>query len=248
MTKYIGLLMVNGEDDILAASLDHNTPYLDCFYVLDGTQPNTASERICCAHPKCAGYTTDAELPRPPYPENSIDGYRGFLLQQAVAEHGHDNWFVILHGDELWDTDPRQLAQAGDDDGYVFDLPFYFPRAGEPWDYDKHPLDQLRWNLGPGWPEFRLFKGNEGVHYHPGQYMNTMPQGIGGAVQTNLTIRHYPYRSPEVQRARTQQHQRTQFHPTNYAHILERDEVYWTDEMIEREQADARFRVLKRDP
>ena len=233
MVSYtIGLLMVADEDDILERTLDHNSQYLDAFYVLDGSTDRTESERICRAHPKCWGYRTDADLPRPPYPEKSVCGYRQFMLDHAYQDHGYDNWFMVLHADELWTFDPNELVKQRAYDGFVFRLPFFFPREGEPWDYHRHAIDQLSWSLGPGWPEFRLFKGGAHVAYEPTQRFNTRPNGLTNVAVSGLPILHYPYRSPEVQRRRAATHERTQFDPDNYQHIVNDDAVYWTDDMI----------------
>jgi hypothetical protein len=232
MNQYIGLLMVAEENDILERTLDHNSQYLDAFYVLDGTPDNTESERICKAHPKCWGYSTDAQLPRPPYTSETLCGYRQFIYEQAVADNGSDNWFLILHGDEVWTQDPRIITTNTRYDGFIYRLPFFFPREGEPWDDSLHPVDQLSWGLGPGWPEFRLFRGNPTVQYDPLQQFNTRPFGINLVAATPALILHYPYRSPEVQRIRADLHQQSKFDPDNFAHIVSDDAVYWTDEMI----------------
>lgn len=242
--KYIGLLLNSHEDDILEATLTANLEHLDCFYVLDGTVPNTDSRRICESFGKCAGYQTDADLPRPPYPVKPVCGYRQAILEAAVADHGFDNWFVVLHGDEVWTFNPRDLpGQHPGVDGFTFQLPFYFPRDGEPWDDEVGPLEQLRWRLGPGYPEFRMFKGGPGVAYDPAQTYNAAPRGLTNTALVPLEIRHYLYRSPAVQQARYERHLVTGFDPANYAHIGE-GRVYWDDAMIRKYRAHPFFKVL----
>ncbi len=236
--KFIGLLMINGEDDILLDTLAANTPLLDAFYVLDGTEPNTVSQRICAWNPKCKGYTQDREL-LPPYPANPVDGYRQHLYEQAVDRYGYDNWFLLLHGDEVWTFDPRDIIeQAPEADGFTFLLPFYFPRAGECWDDNRSPIEQLLWSLGPGFPEFRMFRGNPDVRFDPNQHNNVTPQGLRNRVNMHAEIRHYLYRSPANQRARARRHSRNGFSPDNYRRIIEDDAVYWSDEMIAKVQND----------
>lgn len=229
--KFLGLLMINGENDVLETVVESHCEFVDAFYVLDGTVPNGESLAICESFEQCRGYITDAELPRPPFPEKPVCGYRQALLEMAVADYGCDNWFVVLHGDEVWTANPR-LTVREEFDGYVYLLPFFFPRDGEPWDDKKHPLDQLRWHLGPGFPEFRLFRGGPNVAYDPCQTFNTRPNGIRNVALEPDPILHYLYRSPETQRARAAQHLETGFDPANYQHIAEQDQVYWTDEMI----------------
>lgn len=243
--KFIGLMMINGENDILERVLASHEQVADVFYVLDGTVPNDTSRALCERSPKCGGYITDAELPRPPYPDKPVCGYRQALYEMACADHGPDNWFLILHGDEVWTEHPGTIVNGAD--GYWFLLPFYFPRSGEDWDYDVHPLDQLRWNLRPGYPEFRMFKGGTHVRYSCTQSFNTRPAGITGDGHVAAPIKHYLYRSPDAQRARARQHQATGFDPDNYQHIIDHDAVYWTDEMIARHQKSQWFTELACD-
>lgn len=246
--KYLGLLMINHENDILADVLATHSEIVDAFYVLDGTIPNTASREICESFDKCAGYATDADLPRPPYPSGTTCGYRKWPHEMAVAEHGPDNWFLELHGDEIWTFDPHEVVdEYPDADGFVFPLPFYFPLEGQGWDDKRSPLEQLTWSLGPGWPEFRMFRGGDHVHFQPEQHFNTTPSGVHRIAYVDWPIKHYPYRSPRVQRERAAIHQRTGFDPDNYSHIVDDDMLFWDDEMILRYRQKACFRELRND-
>jgi hypothetical protein len=239
----IGLLMINGENDVLDRTLDANSRFVDAFYVLDGTTPNDTSRRICESHGKCWGYIADQDLPRPRFPDRPVDGYRQAIYELAIADHGHDNWFLLLHGDEVWTGMPGP-ADRFIHDGFNFPLPFFFPRDGEPWDYNVHPLDQLRWNLGPGYPEMRMFRGSKDVRFLESQHFNVTPTGLNNVGWCDYPIRHYLYRSPEAQRARAAQHQASGFDPDNYQHITDGQAVYWTDDMIDERQQQSFFRDL----
>jgi hypothetical protein len=173
-----------------------------------------------------------------------VCGYRQFLLGHAKIDHGWDHLFMVLHADEIWTVDPRPMARKSNHDGFIYNLPFFFPRQGEDWLEDVHPLDQLHWHLGPGWPEFRLFKGNPTVAYDPVQRFNTKPSGIRSVTTVADPILHYPYRAPAVQRLRAATHERTQFDPDNYQHILNEDAVYWDDDRIRAAQARPEFTTL----
>ena len=239
----IGLLMLRSEDDILGSVLNYNAPLVDAFYVLDGTVPNTKSRPLCERWLSCRGYWTDDELPER-YGTVPRDGWREWLYRNAVIDFGYDNWFVLMHGDEVWTISPAQAAaEHPDADGLVFHLPVYFPR--EEWDETAHPLDQLRWSLGPGWPELRMFRGGERVGYDVTQHFNVTPRGIGRIADTRHAIKHYPFRSPTQQRARAAQHAESGFDPDNYRHILDRDEVVWSDAMIARWQRQRCWRDLR---
>lgn len=217
----IGLLLVNQEDDILAEILERHEQIIDCFYALDGTPDNAYSRDVLSSSEKCAGYLTDDEIGGP-----IVCGIRQVLHDLAVEEHGPDHCFLILHGDEIWQATPEEIiADHPGADGFVLRLPFYVPR--DEWDYNLTPFEQLVWSFRPGWPEFRMFLGGEGVRYDRGQYMNTQPGGLCSVVWTNHTIKHYPYRSPESQRARAT----AGLDPDNYRHAAA-GRFYWTDEMV----------------
>ncbi len=229
----IGLLLVAEENDILPRVLELNDPVFDLLYVLDGTKPNKASWNFCASTGKLAGYWTDDDLPRPPDPEGTVCGYRGFIYDEAVKLHGTDHWFLELHGDEVWTFDPQDVIDENPGaDGFIFPLPFYFPRADEYWDDTTHPLDQLRWHMLPGWPEFRMFRGGPDVRFDPAQHFNTQPHGLQNVIKVDYPIKHYPYRSPQAQHAKAELHERTGFDPANYQHIVNDDQVFWTDAMI----------------
>jgi hypothetical protein len=243
--KYLGLLMICDEDDILADTLRTNAGLVDAFYVLDGTADNSRSRAVCEGFDNCEAYFTDDDLPKPPYPRQPRDGYRQFLYAHAVTDHGHDNWFLLLHGDEVWTFDPRTVtARWPNADGFGFRLPFYFPHARDGWHDDIAPLDQLRWRLGPGWPEFRMFLGGDRVGYDPNQHFNTQPRGLRNVAWTDNEIRHYPFRSPETQRARASRHVVTGFDPDNYQHITDGDAVLWDERMIDSFRRREQFREL----
>ncbi len=234
----IGLLMVSHENDILAETLAANCAFVDCFYALDGTTPNDESREIITGHPKCAGYITDAETGYGRYPR---DGWRKAILDMAIADHGTDHWFLLLHGDEVWTELPD--LEAGYD-GYIFRLPFFFPREGEPWDDDREPLEQLHWHLGPGAREFRMFKGNPDVAYNFDQHAHVHPAGLKNVAACDTQIYHYLYRSPDMQRERAFRHEETRFDLSNYQHIVKHDHVYWTDGMIDGAQQNELYRNL----
>ena len=241
--KFIGLLMVADENDVLDRTLAHNARFVDWFYALDGTSDRVQSSALITSHPKCAAYLHDENCGVQPR-----DGWRQHLLDLAVLNYGPDHWFLLLHGDEVWTADPRETVAAHPGhDHFLYRLPVYFPRAGEPWNYKRHPLDQLRWNLGPGWPEVRLFRGGEGVAFDPRQHFNVTPSGLRSLGASQAPIKHYPYRAPDVQRARARRHQTTGFDPDNYRHILDHDAVYWDDGRIEAYRQNEHFRDLRRD-
>lgn len=230
----IGLLMVCDEDDILDATLKRHCEIADAIYTLDGGGglPTwfAMSDKFGC-------YFKDSDLSRPPYSHQPKDGHRQVLYERAVRDHGHDNLFLLLHGDEVWTFDPAAVADEYQDvDGFCFRLPFYFPHADEGWDERRHPLEQLHWRLGPGWPEFRMFRGNPEVRYDINQHFNVVPSGLRKIHTLPLEIRHYPFRAPSHQIERAARHELTGFDPENYRHILNEGRTLWDDDLISRWQ------------
>lgn len=227
--KVIGLLLVSHENDVLEETLKHNLPLVDSFYCLDGTEPNSLSYHLIRQW-KPAGYWTDKTLKKLGWGSHARDGWRQWLLQHAYEEQGTANLFVLLHGDEVWTRAPRDLALAHQQaDGFEFPLPVYFPRI---WVRGKPPLEQLKWHLGPGWREFRMFRGGPSVNFSPEQHFNVRPSGIGRVVYLeDAPIKHYAYRAPQVQKERAARHVVTGFDPDNYRHVLE-GRLLWDEEMI----------------
>lgn len=236
--RFVGLLMTSGENDVLERTLTLNMRWLDRLYVLSGDQDADGAyaicDRVCGA--KLAGFFRDSDLPDR-FPQPVRDGARQHLHREAAFHHmvvpDDHLWCLLIHGDEVWADDPRDLPTVYPHaDGFVFLLPLYFPREGEPWQPDLHPLDQLRWNVGPGWPEFRMFRHSDTVTYDPAQHFNVTPAGVRNIEHTSRVIRHYPFRSPTHQRDRAARHLHTGFDPDNYRHITDHDLVYWTDHHI----------------
>ena len=243
---YVGLLMIRDEEDILERVLATHAEIVDAFYVLDGSATRQ-SEDICRSYRRCYGYWTDAQLP-PEYGTLPRDGWRQFIYNEARGELGADNWFLLLHGDEVWTFDPRDVVAAYPGrTGFGFRLPFYFPRAAEGWDDSKHPLDQLRWRLGPGWPEFRMFYGGTDVNFALDQHFNTTPSGVGNLSMLPLEIKHYPYRAPAHEIERARRHEVTHFDPENYRHVSQEGLTLWDDDLISRFQGHPYFEELTCD-
>ena len=243
----VGLLMVSHEDDVLAATLQKHTANVDVFYALDGTYPNDWSRSLIESHPRCHGYWQDSRLP-PEYGTQPRDGWRQWLLEHAYADHGHEHVFALLHADEVWTRSPAEIADEHPEaNGFIMRLPVYFPQI---WIVGRDPLEQLKWHLIPGWPEFRMFRGGPDVRYDTRQHFNVTPQGIDRIVSVDAPIRHYPYRSPETQRKRANHTEATGWDPDNYRHVLDHDEVFWTAETIERWQraSPLNWREAVRDP
>ncbi len=219
---FIGLLVTACDEDIAADVLKRSQAKPDALYVLDGSHS-------LAQLPSVNGYWRDKDVP---YEGHMRCGWRQFLYERAVSDFGYDHWFLLLHTDEVWTFDPREVPDRWPSvDGFRFRAASYFPREGEDWDYETPPLDQLKWSLCPGWDEFRMFHGSPDVAYEPTQHFNISPGGLHSSVQTELEIKHYPFRSPESQLRRAKMHKETEYHLDGHQHVLE-GHYYWSDEMI----------------
>lgn len=222
-------MLTSHDEDIVADVLNRSLARPDALYVLDG------SDTRDCLPDHLDGYWRDSEVP---YDGPPRDGWRQWLLEHAVRDHGPDHLFVLVHSDEVWTFDPRDLAADHPADGWVVRLPVHFPR--QRWDDSLPPLDQLHWSLGPGWPEFRMFRGAPHVHYRVDQHFDVRPVGIDLVAVTDRVVEHYPYRSPLSQMARA----KASFDPDNYRHVDDCRTV-WNDEMIRDWQRQPYWRELR---
>lgn len=216
----IGLLMIRDENDILNDTLAINARLVDVFYVLDGSKDAFIARDICAKFDNCARVFRDSGV--------VTDSSRQLLLDAAREDHGDNHWYLLLHGDELWTFDPSDVVDNHPAaEGFEFRLPFAFPRR---WDSQRTAFEQLTEFAGPGWPEFRMFRDQPGVHYVAGRHHECKPEGVDIVFRVEgHWILHYPYRSPQHQRERART--RRVWSPENYQHISAGG-VFWNDDML----------------
>lgn len=193
----IGLLMTAHDEDILERTLTHNAALVDCFYALDGG----AAKQIIVKQPNCSAYLSDFQCGEGP----ARDGWRQVLHRWAVADHGPEHLFVLLHGDEMWMDAPRDIADDNPGfDGFMLRLPIATVSGDL---------------IGPGVPEFRMFWGSDDVAYDWQQHFNVQPAGLDNVKLTHGMIAHVPWRSVASQRLRQAHHRDTGFDPDNHDRI-----------------------------
>lgn len=222
----IALLMVgDGDLAILKETLPRNEHTFDVLYALCFTEEIADYLR---PHPKCALAVSHEDVG---YDLPATDGWRQAVYAPAAADHGTDNLFTLLNADEVWPFDPRSIPGAQDDGErvFMFRLPMFFTRHGEPWDETQPALDQLRWSFRPGWPEARMFHGGPTARFDPVRHYHCIPFPAGiPVVWTGLEIEHYPYRGPSDYAYKREASR--SFSPANYGY----DSPFWTPEMIDR--------------
>lgn len=196
----IGLLMTYNEADIVEEMLRHNGPGVDAIFALDGSDDGTAE--LLAAHPLVRLVLRDEDVA----PGGRVrDHHRQALLDAARAAYGHGHWYTLMHGDELFHDDPRQVAAAAREQGarrVNWAAMQFFLREGEPHDPAAGVQENVRW-YSPFWVEVRQFRDNPGAHYREGEHGRVFPHGVGLMPYLKMPIlKHYPYRSEEQARAR----------------------------------------------
>lgn len=196
----IGLLMTYNEADVIEEMLEHNGPALDVIYALDGSDDGTTE--ILARHPKVALVLRDEDV----VPSGRVrDHHRQALLDAARAAHGQGHWYTLMHGDEFFHDDPREVALAAQKQGAArvnWAAMQFFLRAGEPHDPGEGVQANVRW-YSPFWVEIRQFRDNPRVRYRDGEHGRVIPHGVGPMPYLKMPLlKHYPYRSEAQARAR----------------------------------------------
>ena len=207
IANLIGLMMIRNEHDVLAEALRNHSCFCRAIYVLDGSrgEAQIATREICERFPKVEGYWHDDETG---YEQPLRDGARQLLLERAREAHGLNNWFALLHGDELWGEDPRPKLEIPDRPCAVLtQLYHFFPHSSDrdSWSFPGNGAIEAtaRWYMMPPGKEHRLFFDTGEHNYEVTQHSRTIPPGIPETTLP-IAIKHYSYRTPEqaYQRAR----------------------------------------------
>lgn len=230
----IGLMMIKDEKDMLAEALHNHTVFCDAIYVLDGTDGpiQVESEEICRSFPQVKGYWRDADsgidLPL-------RDGARGFLLERARAECGLGHWYAVLHGDEIWAEDPRDLAgeHPGEAKAYSVKLYHFFPHVSQrdSWDYVPYEssIEACATHfMLPGIPEHRLFFDTGAYDFDIDRHSRVIPMGID-AFDSDLGVKQYNYRTPHQAHARANTRRDDLWQKNHYQHLLDGTDNFFVE-------------------
>lgn len=233
----IGLLMIKDETDMLAEALRNHTVFCDAIYVLDGTNGplRAESEAICRSFPEVKGYFRDAdigiELPL-------RDGARGFLLEHARAEQGFGHWYAVLHGDEIWAQDPRDLASGHPDvaKAYSVKLFHFFPHISQrdSWDYVPYETSieacATHFML-PGITEHRLFFDTGKHDFDIDRHSRVIPLSID-TFHTDLVVKQYNYRTPRQAHTRATTRRDDLWQQNHYQHLLDGTDNFFVNTLV----------------
>lgn len=197
----IGLLLTRNEADAVDEMMRHNRPALDAVFVLDGSDDGT--DRLLQRYPEVELVLKDEEVA----PQGRVrDWHRGVLLETARARYGSGHWYTLLHGDELFHDDPREVIRHAEREGASFvnwaAMQFFMHLSDEPLGVHLPLQERLRW-YSPFWVEVRQFKDKPGARYRPGEHGRVFPRGVGWRPYSKMPLlKHYPYRTPGQMRRR----------------------------------------------
>jgi hypothetical protein len=241
--RLIGLMMIRDEQDMLREAIRNHVIFCDSMLVLDGTEgpERVASESICRSFEQVKEYWTDADTA---YERPLRDGARQFLLERGRSLFGKGNWYVVLHGDEIWGQDPRPHLdlQPTDTQGIAIDLYHFFPHVSQrgAWNFapDRSSIEALaQWYMLPPVWEDRLFFDSGEFDYEITRHSRTIPAGIQPR-KTSLVVKQYNYRSPGQSHKRAIGRSQSDWQENHYRHLLdsaddffvetlERDDGHW---------------------
>lgn len=233
----IGILMIRDEQDVLEEALQNHTKFCDVIFVLDGTdgENKRISEEICRSFSKVHGYWTDDDTG---YAKPLRDGARQFLLERARGKFGANNWYVILHGDEIWGQDPRYFVDSkpSEMDGISVDLYHFFPHDSErnSWDF-KEGISSIetisKWYMSPPITEHRLFYDSGEKNFTISRHSRVIPDEVQ-LYHSGIVVKQYNYRSPQQAHKRAMQRRDSRWQYNHYQHLLDGPDSFFIETLV----------------
>lgn len=217
----IGLLLTYNEIDVIDEMMAHNAGFVDTVFVLDGSNDGTA-ERLA-AHSKVELILKDDEVAAG---GRVRDYHRQTLLDAAHTRYGLGHWFTLMHGDEFFHDDPREIAARAERQGAArvnwAAMQFFLHTSDAPLDLNLTVQARLRW-YSPFWVEVRQFKTSKRTRYAK-KHGQVIPEGVGWRPYSKMPLlKHYPYRSPEQMQLRLESMTARGFSGTGVAQGIYRD-------------------------
>lgn len=205
----IGLLMTHNEVDMIDEMMAANAKHVDTIFVLDGSSDGTA-ERLK-AYPQVELILKDEEVTKGAKVQ---DYHRQALLDAAHKRYGVGHWFTLMHGDEIFHDDPRDIIEKAEKQGAKrvnwAAMQFFMHLSDEPLNMNLGVQQRLTW-YSPFWVEIRQFKSNKKTRYAK-KHGQVIPEGVGWQPYSKMPLfKHYSFRSPEQLKARLERIQTTSF-------------------------------------
>lgn len=214
----IGLLMTCNEEDCIEEVMNEHVKYFDKILVLDGSSDKT--EEIIRSYGQVKYFLKDSDIIDKLPGRKFEDGARQFLLAKAQELYGYDGWITLLHGDEIFHSNPFEMAERAEKEGaekinwYVMNFFLHISDRGKDLEAIKSVQERLTWYC-PGFLEIRSFKNKKGIYYNLGDRHKVMPYGIGWHMLSKFPVyKHYPYRSVSQMMKKKHQHEASGFSVT----------------------------------
>jgi hypothetical protein len=237
--KLIGLMMIRDEQDMLAEALNNHSMFCRAIFVLDGSRGRARAEtkRILGDFSVVAGYWHDDDTG---YEQPLRDGARQYLLERSRESHGLNNWYAVLHGDELWCRDPRELLHIPDEAcGVLTQLYHFFPHKSErdTWSYPGSGSIEKssRWYMMPPGKERRLFYDTGTHNYVPEQHRTTVPPNLP-ELTLPIPIKQYNYRTPGQAHHRAANRKATGWQENHYHHLVNDAQKFFVDTLATKDK------------
>ncbi len=225
--RFIGLLMIRSENDILAESLASMARHFDRILVLDGTPIGSERDRcrdLLAMHDEVVAVFSDEDVGTP-----IRDGARQILLDEARRRFGVDNWIGILHGDEFHDDSPAELLRHHHpllDPSIRVRVVHHFLHTDDAAGWTERAelpvAERVPHHMWPGIPETRFFFDNGVRNYRLQQHSQVVPRGLRiGPLVDDYVIRQYNYRSPEQALERANDRLKRGWQAAHYTQMLQ---------------------------
>lgn len=226
----IGLMLTNNEEDVIEEVMESNKKYFDKIFVLDGSSDKTAE--IVRSYDCVKYFLKDSEILDKLPNRKFEDGSRQFLIDKAQETYPIEGWFTLLHGDEIWHTDPNWVAEeatkarAEKVNWYVMNFFLHTSDKGRDLEAIKSVQERLLWYC-PGYIEIRSFRNKPGIRYDLGQRHEVLPKGIGWQIYKYFPLyKHYPFRSVSQIMKKKNQNYKTGF-SDSYNTFADPDKCFW---------------------
>lgn len=199
--RFIGLMMVRDEDDIIAQTLSHLLSWIDALYVIDLGSTDQTWEIIQDAATK-----DKRVVPYMSKPILYVDSLRSVLFHHYRERFRPGDWIMKIDADEFYHVPPPQFVseRVGRLEGCLHLLWYFFRlTTDEVSAYEsgldvmgdrKRPIEQRRrmYKIA-SYSEPRMFRYRRSMRWY---HTNNWPFNTGYVARERIPIRHYPHRDP----------------------------------------------------
>ena len=235
MTSLVGLLIMREENDILLEYLLHITQYIDRIYVLDGSDDWEIGHAICKRFKEVVWYKRDVDVIEAG--ERKTDGIRGFVWEAIKADpmsHPYE-WVAVLHPDEFWLDDQRQMLKVLDsniDNVHVVSIHGFIHKGQESlWEFKPKQsiFDKTYWGMySETHREARFFRNRHELKYNTNGHSRTTPINCKGDYYAETKLLQCTYRNREQVLARLKKNIEHQWQTNDFIMLQHTQNMFFT--------------------